>query len=318
MPRVNGEAASATSTRPHLRVCVGTTVTSCARLVAVNDDARPVVLDSPLATMRIVVRVRNFVPDERASEADAGNGVDDEDESRGSPGVANPPYWKVVDKRRLFSIQVQARFKQEFSGEDLLYGNFWLHRVYQPPLIWIPLKLATVIDPGFTHDLGGERPWALSPAVSSISVLEVKSAPDPAADGGKAAAQANDVYDGILGRWEWKDGVDLQENHALLWRGMGDRSERLLGSASGHDVASVAARRKVVKHREKRAEIAFSKDLVYNMEFYAPFVDLNRFELNMGGITLGLSSYLGHQPFFFGMKSQSLGETLFCVKFELV
>ncbi|KAI9325195.1 hypothetical protein DFJ73DRAFT_767777 [Zopfochytrium polystomum] len=209
-------------------------------------------------------------------------------------------YWGAVDKARNYSIQVQGRFKRDHTGDDILYGNFFERAVYHPPLISIPLKLATFIDPTFTHDLLSDRP-----------VLCVREPPAGAKPAGTSGNSPNELF----GEWEWKDGRSLDEDHALLYKGLGKE----LMPKPGHDQEdSVDHRRKHVKNKTVRSAITWSKDLEYNFEFYAPFLNLNRMELNMAGITVGLERYLNNQPFYFGMKCNSLDTTLFCVKFEMV
>ncbi|KAI9325327.1 hypothetical protein DFJ73DRAFT_217873 [Zopfochytrium polystomum] len=297
----NSTATNGTSTtEPHrrrARVLIGTTVDDCTIPIAVNDDARPVFIDGPHFSFNIVVRVRNF--DGHTPEGDA------------TEPIANGEYWGAVDKARNYSIQVQGRFKRDHTGDDILYGNFFERAVYHPPLISIPLKLATFIDPTFTHDLLSDRPWAYSPAVSSSSVLCVREPPA----GAKPAGTSGNCPSELFGEWEWKDGRSLDEDHALLYKGLGKE----LMPKPGHDQEdSVDHRRKHVKNKTVRSAITWSKDLEYNFEFYAPFLNLNRMELNMAGITVGLERYLNNQPFYFGMKCNSLDTTLFCVKFEMV
>ncbi|KAJ1562565.1 hypothetical protein HK405_010627, partial [Cladochytrium tenue] len=141
------------------------------------------------------------------------------------------------ERKRLFSIQIQGRFKTpDLSMDDIVYGTFFERPVVQPPLVWIPMRLATLIDPSLFHDFGAQRPCAYSPAIGTFNIVDVRRAPPttsaadakPAAAVGDPAAAAS----AFLGPWEWGGGAELVESHAFA-----------ISPPSASESASAAARR---------------------------------------------------------------------------
>jgi hypothetical protein len=73
-------------------------------LINVNDDEHPVLIDSEHFTGRIIVRIRDFT------------GTIPPGETR----IKNTPYFN--GRKRKFSIQVEGRFKQAVTADDVYFG----------------------------------------------------------------------------------------------------------------------------------------------------------------------------------------------------
>lgn len=69
-----------------------------------NDEETPQFIDNDVFTGHVVVRVAGF------------NGIVKE----GTEPISNPVYFNK--KKRIYSIQVSGRFKEEFSADDVLFG----------------------------------------------------------------------------------------------------------------------------------------------------------------------------------------------------
>ncbi|KAI0792507.1 DUF1769-domain-containing protein [Abortiporus biennis] len=71
-----------------------------------------------------------------------------------------------------WSIQVQGRFLQRRSADDILFGNTFERPLRHPWLIGTALKFMHYIDPSLEHDLTSRtKPWALAPLVATMPHL---------------------------------------------------------------------------------------------------------------------------------------------------
>ncbi|KAG8717260.1 hypothetical protein FRC08_007888 [Ceratobasidium sp. 394] len=71
-----------------------------------------------------------------------------------------------------WAIQIQGRFLKEINGNDVLFGNIFDRPL---PLPWgssAILSFVQYIDPTLNHDIYGEKPWALSPFLSTMPYLQ--------------------------------------------------------------------------------------------------------------------------------------------------
>ncbi|KAJ1542451.1 hypothetical protein HK405_009988 [Cladochytrium tenue] len=294
--------------RPRIRA--GPAPDACVP-IAVNDDLHPLLVDSPLATARLAVRVRNYAGDPDPGDGAAAGSGDGNDAPQPPQSLRTCPYFSVPDRRRNFSVMLQVRFRQDVAVDDLMFGVFFDRRVGLPPLAWMPLKAATLIDPAFTHDLTSDRPWGFSPALCAMNMLTVREPPDATA--AAAAAAVSQPGDDILGPWEWGGTVELKEDHELLWRGCGDRVP-----VPKFPRDNLTERRRFFHNKKNRAETMLLKDLVYTMEIFAPFIDFNLIQLNLAGLKVDMQRYLNGQAFHFMFKAKSLDTCVACVKYELV
>ena len=96
-----------------LRVSIGPNIHHLS-VYNVNSETNPMFVESEYFTGRIVVRVRDFAGYTRDA----------------SPPI---PIIKYFDgKTRNFSVQVQGRFKQEFLGNDIVFGTEFERKVDPP------------------------------------------------------------------------------------------------------------------------------------------------------------------------------------------
>ncbi|KAJ3231700.1 hypothetical protein HDU78_005217 [Chytriomyces hyalinus] len=308
-----------------LRCRVGPSL-STLETTAVNVDSDPILIDSPFFVGSIAVRVKNF-----AGIAPAG-----------TEPVKDTPYFGT--RRRLFSIQLQGRFKHEHSAEDVVFGAEFQHKVNPPTGAWLAMKFANMIDPALLADLYSETPWLYSPMLCSMNIANVVKASAPTATvplpntasaehlkatqpqplykvstGSETSMQLSkalatgsgvgfDVKE-VLGEWVWGGEKDLQESNALLL------PEYLDEPKFPED--GVNERRRYYGHKQNREDATFSPDYVYNLEIFAPFIDLNTFDLNLG-INVNLVRYLNNQPIRLVCKSLSKNIPFFIVEFDLL
>ncbi|KAJ3115840.1 hypothetical protein HDU96_011028 [Phlyctochytrium bullatum] len=307
-----------------LRVRVGSSLSNL-ETVNVNDDSHPHFIDSPYFTGNVAVRVKNF------------NGVVPEGVK--AP-IASSDYFGT--RRRLFSIQVQGRFKHEHTTDDVIFGAEFENKVSPPTGAWLAVKFANYIDPALITDMYSDRPWLYSPMLCSMNTVNVVKAPSPVVGaaplpikptdpplraGGKEisvpsakAAAAGVDPEKVLGKWEWGGEVELKEENTML---IPDPSKVKIEDADGtHDGRpfppdGIAERRKWFNKKDNRLATTFSPDYVYNLEIFAPFIDFNTFDLTLG-INVNLLRYLSDQPIRLICKSHSKNVPFYVIEFLLI
>lgn len=79
-------------------------------------------------------------------------------------------YFDREDRKGItWSIQVQGRFLQPTSADDVMFGNTFDKRLKLPWGAGVALKFMKYVDPTLEHDLMSEtKPWALSPLISTM------------------------------------------------------------------------------------------------------------------------------------------------------
>ncbi|KAJ3354346.1 hypothetical protein HDU83_005501 [Entophlyctis luteolus] len=303
-----------------LRVRIGPSLSSLDTY-SVNNDHCPQFIDSPFFVGNIAVRVRNF----RGRTSD------------GEPARNDSPYFGT--RRRLFSIQMQGRFKHTHSFDDVVFGAEFENKVNPPTGAWVAMKFANMIDPALLSDLYSDKPWLYSPALCAMNIANVVKAPSPASaitnvaqssalrattpkplykpEGASETSTSRDKalrsggtvdVENILGSWDWGDEKDLPESNELL---LPDDVDEPKFPATG-----VNERRRYFGNKTHREDGKFTPDYVYNLEIFAPFIDLNTFDLNLG-ISVNLVRYLNNQPIRLVCKSLSKNIPFFIVEFDL-
>ncbi|EGF81903.1 hypothetical protein BATDEDRAFT_34647 [Batrachochytrium dendrobatidis JAM81] len=302
-----------------------------------NDEVTPHFIDSPYFVGHIVVRIKDF------------RGITPKDQ----PIKQATEYFGT--KKRLFALQVCGRFKHEYMADDIMFGAEFERKVVPPTGSWVALKFANLIDPALQADVYAEKPWLFSPILCSMNIVNVTkssqaisgAAPlDPAyvkkigetsVSSKLSSASANpNLLAGpdtsfkrspeseismstatvvskpspteLLGEWLWSGSNELVENNTLLSI---DDKEATFPSDS------ISKRRKYYQKAKVRKNTIFRPENIYNFEIFAPFIDLNTFDLNLG-ISMNLLRYLKRQPLRLMAKSQSKNIYLFVVEFDLV
>lgn len=129
---------------PHLRVLAGPDpnhLVSITHLVNTNTPCR---VSSELFEGLIIANIKGF---------NEGTEYFDRDDRKGVT----------------WSIQVQGRFLQPHSVDDILFGNTFERPLHLPWGSAAALKFMSYIDPSLSHDLtSATKPWALSPLVATM------------------------------------------------------------------------------------------------------------------------------------------------------
>lgn len=122
----------------------------------VNDSSRPTHVDNTFFVGDIVVRVKNFkglTPDnEPAKETDQ-------------------TYFEATSDTS--SVQFVGTVKADVSGDNLVFGNDFDEPINDslPPGTTLGLKALKWIDPSLETDLYADKPWAFSPVLATMNLL---------------------------------------------------------------------------------------------------------------------------------------------------
>ncbi|KZO95417.1 DUF1769-domain-containing protein [Calocera viscosa TUFC12733] len=134
----------------HLRVSAGTSLSTLTP-IPVNTDTWTDI-SSPAFEGRLAVQIKGYV---------GPNG-----------NRATSTYFDRADRRgKTWSVAFQGRFLQEIGADELMFGNTFDRPIILPWGSSAVLSFMTLVDPTLSHDLGGKRPWALSPAIASFPFL---------------------------------------------------------------------------------------------------------------------------------------------------
>ncbi|KAJ3196709.1 hypothetical protein HK101_008048 [Irineochytrium annulatum] len=303
-----------------LRVRVGASLDSL-EVCNVNADHDPHFIDSPYFVGNVAVRVKNF------------HGTTPE----GQEPIGSSAYFGT--RRRLFSIQIQGRFKHEHTVDDVIFGAEFEKKVSPPTGAWVAVKFANLIDPALITDMYSDRPWLYSPMLCSMNIVnvvkadkpvhgaaaELKGTEPPLHSGGhevslplsKAKTTVKPNPEEVLGKWEWGGDVELkEENSLLLPEGQPIMDDGHVLDHKPFAPDGINERRKYFNKKSNRVHAKFSPDQVYNLEIFAPFIDFNTFDLTLG-INVNLLRYLTGQPIRLMCKSHSKNVPFFIVEFFL-
>lgn len=138
-----------------LKISIGSTHTDIST-AHVNDTSKPTHIDNQFFKGDVVVRVKNFkglTPDKTpAKELDS-------------------TYFDATSDTS--SVQFSGTIKADVSGDDLLFGNDFDEPIKDslPPGTSLGLKAMKWIDPSLETDLYADKPWAFSPLVATMNLL---------------------------------------------------------------------------------------------------------------------------------------------------
>jgi len=271
-----------------LRVRIGPN-SDILTLCEVNKDSKPLFVYNENFIGNATVRVVNFA------------GV--------TPDNSEPiPMTDYFGKRkRLFSVQLQGRFRKEWNFNHINFGGAFDHKVTLPMGANLAIKLAQMIDPALENHISDDVPSMTSPVLCQMNFVNVTKAKTPINElpeipwdklkntnrtsfvKGCLATTEPEAY-GInpevyLDKWVWGGSKELKEDTTLLL----DEEE------SPFETDDFAGRRKFFQKEENRVRYSFSPNKIYNLEIFAPFINLNTFDISLG-ININIIKYLNNQP----------------------
>jgi len=245
-----------------LRVRVGPN-NEILTLCEVNKDKKPLFVYNDNFIGNVTVRVVNF------------SGITPDN----SPPVPMTDYFGK--RKRLFSVQIQGRFRKDWSFDHINFGGAFDHKVTLPIGSGLAIKLAQMIDPALENNIADDEPSMTSPILCQMNMVNVTKAKTPlnelpeipwdklknssrtsfskgclATTEPEAFGIKPDVY---LDDWVWGGDVELKEDTTLLF------SEDV-GDERPFEIDDLAARRKYFQKQENRQNNKFTPDKIYNLE----------------------------------------------------
>ncbi|ORX35601.1 hypothetical protein BD324DRAFT_630814 [Kockovaella imperatae] len=217
-------------------------------------------------------------------------------------------YKERGEKRDLtYAISIRGTFNEDLNGDDLLFGNVF-ERPIKDHLPWgtsVAMRFTSYIDPTLIHDVYADKPWAMSPVLSCMSVLSLSSG------GGQQSSKNQDV---VLHEDSWKYFQSHDEEFAEKEE---DKPQDRL------------ERQKWFSSQERRERIVLTKGTEVGMEFSNGLVDFSKLSLNLPhpiSMQIPLLQYWDGQPVIYvcrkrtpsGKSPVSSEGMLFSISFEIV
>ncbi|PRP87177.1 hypothetical protein PROFUN_01439 [Planoprotostelium fungivorum] len=263
-----------------VEVKVGATLDTL-RPILVNGEGVPELIDSPEFTGRIAIRIAHF------------NGITPD----GTPPIESSPYFGKT--QRLCSIQVQGRFKRDWTANDIMWGNEFDNKLKIPKLAGPALKfIQATIDPSLEADLHSEKPWARSPLIATMNTCYAQNSTD-----GSEITFDKPIS---LPDWPSPNGEHIIEDTML---GIPQRNKM-----------DVNERRKHLSKEDTRKEVIVHPYQVWNFDFFNPFLDFANFKIRLPAVKMSINmiKYSNGEPLRYACKSRDHKVTFFLVQFTLL
>jgi len=274
---------------PRLRVLAGPSPDCLVPITANSNEAHPI--KSDLFDGQVVVHIKGF-PDPE------GNVLDSE-------------YFGRADRQNTtWSIQVQGRFLQTCSADDIMFGNTFDRPLKLPWGSGAALKFMKFIDPTLQHDLTSKtRPWALSPLISTMpyfvhtALSSAELSQTYSSDSSDSSSEDAHSFPAPLHTPQlstppppFPSSASLVDDVTQLRL---DKKARK-GSASRKEVSKLSTssqRRTYFSMQDKRKTVTFGPEDVITTDFCYGFIQFPSLSLCLpGGISFDLTKYWDGQP----------------------
>lgn len=250
--------------------------------VFVNTDT-PTVFENEFMRSSIKVRIKGY---------------------EGLPRGSRPysPYFEhPMHAKDQYSIEFSFVPKKDLESLDVVWGNDFDHPVRDrlPPAVLFntAMKIVThVIDPGIECDAYADEPWLYAPAVSTWMIMNIGDRSEEYQYGEiPHPPEGQPLREGADG-----DGHDVRQLHGL------------------HENNN--KRRKHLLNHKNRERFILEKDRLYQVDFFNPYIDFQKFKLKLPGFSLSCLRYINdkthHLRYVF--KNRKTGDLYFVVIFTLL
>ncbi|KAF9432129.1 hypothetical protein BGZ76_011231 [Entomortierella beljakovae] len=329
-------------TRYRLRVSAGPSADDL-KPVNVNDDANPMFIESKEFVGQLVVRIRGL--DKAFGYAEA----QEEDGLKTFPDSAW--FTRPGGNNNLSSVQISGRFKNEWEGSEVVFGNQFEKPLRLPPFSSIALKFIQFIDPGLKADIYCDRPWAFSPLIATMNTVNVSGWHIDEATQAKADQSGEterlENLESELPPWPSPDGEHIIEDTSLLFKGdsnfVSDKKKKKAAAATTQQndqddstsqqeeevvVAdtkneatknlSVGERRSFFSKEANLSKHRYRPDQVYGFDFFNPFLNFANFTLKVPGFSVDITRYWDGQPLTYVVKSRDSSAVFFAFQYEIL
>ncbi|KAI9330156.1 hypothetical protein DFJ73DRAFT_631050 [Zopfochytrium polystomum] len=282
-----------------LRVSAGPAPTAGGFLavVNVNDETRPLLIDSEHFTGHLVVRMQNFnglTPPPHSSTSSSSS----KNNAQQQQPIRHPASGYFHGRQRKYSIVVQGRFHRAHSGADVVFGIETDSPVRTPAGTSLALKIAKWLDPSLQADLACLRPWIQSPLLAAVNAFTVFPATELDAleercSRSRSRSPQNAHHDGDKERKEDRAARSAQNA----------RRKRYFAGDAGRALLS----RVVLDPRN-----------VYAMDFYDSYFDYSTVTIKLPGFSINAFRFWDGQPLRYRAKTRDGSVVFFEVVVELV
>lgn len=234
-------------------------------------------------------------------------------------------------RNRRYSMVFQGRFKQKYTGDEIVFGVDSNQPLHPIPGVGIGIRICKWLDPALEANLSGNCPHIYSPIVSSMNALsifkadgncsfssmtdgKVISEDEQRSDGDKPTAdnQARVIYPipslqflSITQNDEsCQDSKNLISYHdsssepldvkpwAFANSNVPELTQLLFQDEKDAEYAATYdKRKKLFGSLEKRKATIISPENIYCMDFYDAYFDLSTFTVNVPGFSLSAFKY---------------------------
>ncbi|KAJ7597332.1 hypothetical protein C8J56DRAFT_773657 [Mycena floridula] len=309
---------------PHLRVLAGTSLETLTPITHVVNTNKPFRISSELFEGQIIAHIKGFTVDDR---------------------VLDSEYFHREDRQgTTWSIQVQGRFLQPCSADNIMFGNTFDRPLNLPWGSSVALKFMKYIDPTLDHDLTSTtKPWALSPLIATMPHFahtrissETDSSPvfpgtesltDDTTQLHLALSSSSDSphsSSSSLGSRNSGSSSNSSSSHRSFNKFKTSKSKRSLLEQAEFQFKSASQRRSYFSSAEARKGVVLGPEDVITTDFCYGFIQFSpKLELKLPGMAFDLQRYWDGQPVRFvccERKSdgdQPWGKIFWCVIVEL-
>lgn len=226
----------------------------------------------------------------------------------GDEGRTHSPYFDHKDRKGItWSIQIQGRFLQTHSADDIIFGNIFDRPLKLPWGFGAALRFMKYVDPTLTEDLASKsRPWAMSPFIATMPHIH-----HTRLDSGDEPPQFPTPYEPVA------------ENMTQI--------RTRTPTARRHETIPPRHRKQRkahFKHPEKRRDVVFGPNDLITADFCHHYLDFSSESIVLrlpGGLSIDLLKYWDGQPVRFvccerakgkGAEKAPWGRVLFCIAME--
>ncbi|KAF8579225.1 DUF1769-domain-containing protein [Ramaria rubella] len=257
-----------------LRVLVGPSPSLLTDISTLVNTVRPYTIQSERFIGQVVVHVKGF------------------------PGAKESEYFEREDRRGItWSIQMQGRFLHSYSADDVLFGNTFDRPLKLPWGSGAALKFMHFVDPTLEHDLGGPKPWALSPLIATMphfAHIELPSKDSPLPPFPPPAPESiKDDTSGLCKRLGEQRHTALHANNENDHR----HQEWCADECEEPRLRKASKRRAYFSSAKNRRQITFGPEDLLTTDFCYGFLSFPSLALCLpGGISFDLQKYWDGQP----------------------
>jgi len=284
---------------PRLRVLAGSSYGSLSPITANSNTPFQIRTDSFEGQITVFIK-----------------GLDAADEPASNHGLE---YFSREDRKGVtWSIQVQGRFLQPLTADEIFFGNTFDRPLKLPWGSSAALKFMHFIDPTLEHDLQSTtQPWALSPLICTMPYFMHRKA---SSRSGMASFPSKDsIHDDI-------SQIELLSPTPSPVSSPGDKKRRTSSPRASEEITRGTKRRSFFSQAKHRRAVTFGADDILTTDFCYGFLTFPQLSLNIpGGISFDLNKYWDGQPVRFVCCSRGKdgkigphGKIFWCVVIERV